>query len=266
MNSWDIAALLAIILLGVPHGSFDAAIARRSGWQINNAFSWIEFHIVYLLLAMAVALLWWWFPLVSLSIFLLLSGLHFGASDIVESGSDWLPWLAHGGLIAVAIPNFHTQEVLEIFSFLTSVEAAQQLLQALSIIFVLWLMSCLGYCIFTFYHRHYRKPLLNLFVLIMLVILLPPLVSFALYFCFWHSRGHVVRLWSSLSEHARYKATREALIYTLLAWGTGLALFFYLTGSTTEILFRLTFIGLAALTLPHMILVDFLDKRRSSAL
>ena len=100
----------------------------------------------------------------------------------------------------------------------------------------------------------------------MIVILLPPLVSFAVYFCFWHSRGHVVRLWNSLPANARYGATREALIYTLLAWGTGLALFFYLSGNTTEILFRLTFIGLAALTLPHMILVDLLDKRRKSAL
>ena len=264
MTSWDIAALLAIVLLGVPHGSFDAAIARRSGWQINNLFSWVEFHTVYLLLAIAVTILWWWFPLASLSVFLLLSGLHFGASDIVDSGSDWLPWVAHGGLVAVAIPNFHTQEVLQLFSFLTSAESAQQLLNALSVIFIFWVMSCISYCIFTYHHKQYRKPLLNLFLLIVIVILLPPLVSFSLYFCFWHSRGHVVRLWNSLPANARYSATREALIYTLLAWGTGLALFFYLSGNTTEILFRLTFIGLAALTLPHMILVDLLDKRRES--
>jgi Brp/Blh family beta-carotene 15,15'-monooxygenase len=257
MTSWDIAALLAIGLLGVPHGSFDAAIARRSGWQINNLFSWIEFHIVYLLLAIAVTILWWWFPLGSLSVFLLLSGLHFGASDIVDSGSDYLPWVAHGG-------NFHTQEVLQLFSFLTSAEAAQQLLNALSVIFVLWVISCVSYCIFTYHNKQYRKPLLNLFALIVIVILLPPLVSFAVYFCFWHSRGHVVRLWKSLPANARYGATREALIYTLLAWGAGLALFFYISGNTTEILFKLTFIGLAALTLPHMILVDLLDKRRES--
>ena len=264
MTSWDIAALLAIVLLGVPHGSFDAAIARRSGWKINNLFSWVEFHTVYLLLAVAVTILWWWFPLASLSVFLLFSGLHFGASDIVDSGSDWLPWVAHGGLVAVAIPNFHTQEVLQLFSFLTSAESAQQLLNALSVIFVLWVMSCISYCIFSYHHKQYRKPLLNLFALIVMVILLPPLVSFALYFCFWHSRGHVVRLWNSLSANARYGATREALIYTLLAWGAGLALFFYLSGNTTEILFRITFIGLAALTLPHMILVDLLDKRKES--
>ena len=76
----------------------------------------------------------------------------------------------------------------------------------------------------------------------------------------------MLRLWNSLPSNVRYGATREALIYTLLAWGTGLILFYYLNGSPTEIVFRLTFIGLAALTLPHMILVDLLDKRRESAL
>ena len=266
MTSWDMVALVAIILLGVPHGGFDAAIARRSGWQMSGAISWIGFHFAYLLLAIAVAILWWWFPLISLGVFLLISGLHFGASDIAETGSDWLPWLAHGGLVAVAIPNFHTEEVLSLFSFLTSAQAAQILLTVLSMVFVIWILCCAGYCIFTIYHRKYLKPLLNLLALIAIMAVLPPLVGFALYFCLWHSRGHILRLWNSLPSKEHYGATREALIYTVLAWSTGLLLFYYLNGSPTEIVFRLTFIGLAALTLPHMILVDLLDKRRKSAL
>ena len=48
MTNWDIAALVAIILLGVPHGGYDAAIARRSGWQMSGAFSWLGFHFAYL--------------------------------------------------------------------------------------------------------------------------------------------------------------------------------------------------------------------------
>ncbi|MBT4929097.1 MAG: hypothetical protein HON20_04195, partial [Cellvibrionales bacterium] len=47
MTNWDIAALVAIILLGVPHGGYDAAIARRSGWQMSGAFSWLGFHFAY---------------------------------------------------------------------------------------------------------------------------------------------------------------------------------------------------------------------------
>lgn len=265
MNSWDIAALLAIILLGVPHGGFDAAIARRSGWQMSGTLSWLGFHLAYLLMAVTVMILWLWFPLISLGMFLLISGIHFGASDIAETGSDWLPWVAHGGLVAVAIPNFHVQEVMSLFAVLSSIEAAQQLLNTLSVVFIFWALCCMAYCIFTFYHRQYLKPLLNLWVLIVIALLLPPLVSFALYFCIWHSRGHMLRLWNSLQPSGRYGASREALIYTVLAWGVGFILFYYLSGSPKESILKLTFIGLAALTLPHMILVDFLDKRRELA-
>ena len=43
MTVWDFAALVAIFLFGVPHGGFDAAIARRSGWAMNSHLSWIFF-------------------------------------------------------------------------------------------------------------------------------------------------------------------------------------------------------------------------------
>jgi hypothetical protein len=33
MSSWDYWALAAILLAGVPHGGFDGAVARRTGWS-----------------------------------------------------------------------------------------------------------------------------------------------------------------------------------------------------------------------------------------
>ena len=40
--------------------------------------------------------------------------------------------------------------------------------------------------------------------------------------------------------------------------------FFYLSGSLTDIMLQLTFIGLAALTWPHMILVDYMNKQQAT--
>ena len=73
MTVWDFAALVAIFLFGVPHGGFDAAIARRSGWAMNSRLSWVFFHLAYVALATVVAILWWWFPVASLCLFLLIS-------------------------------------------------------------------------------------------------------------------------------------------------------------------------------------------------
>ena len=54
-------AIAAILLFGVPHGGLDGAIARRVGWP-SGYFYWILFHAAYLILAAAVALLWWLYP------------------------------------------------------------------------------------------------------------------------------------------------------------------------------------------------------------
>ena len=123
MTSWDMLAIAAILLLGVPHGGLDGAIARRVGWP-SGLMSWLSFHLAYIALAVLVTALWWLFPLISLGVFLLISALHFGASDIANTGTDWLPWIAHGGLVCIAIPNLQPGLVEPIFTVLVNADNA----------------------------------------------------------------------------------------------------------------------------------------------
>jgi Brp/Blh family beta-carotene 15,15'-monooxygenase len=260
MNTWDIMAIGAILLIGVPHGGFDGAVARRIGWPVGVA-PWLSFHLAYIALAALVVGLWWLFPLSSLGVFLLISAFHFGASDIADNGSDWLPWVAHGGLICIAIPCLQPSRVEPIFAVLVGVDNAGVLMWGITLLFIPWIMSCIGYLGYAYFKPQYRKTLISLLILLGLVSMLAPLWSFALYFCLWHSRGHTLRLWHSLAQSERTRSIREAAIYTVSAWVSMGIIFYHLQGEATALLVQLTFIGLAALTLPHMLLVDYADRK-----
>ena len=50
MTSWDLAAIAAVLLIGVPHGGLDGAVARRIGWP-EGLRAWLGFHLGYIALA-----------------------------------------------------------------------------------------------------------------------------------------------------------------------------------------------------------------------
>mgnify|MGYP000010911358 FL=1 len=41
MTSFDLAAIGAVLLVGVPHGGLDGAVARRIGWP-KGALAWMQ--------------------------------------------------------------------------------------------------------------------------------------------------------------------------------------------------------------------------------
>ena len=255
------------MLIGVPHGGLDGAVARRAGWPSGTG-PWIAFHLIYLLLAAGVAGLWWLYPLPSLIFFLLISALHFGSSDIhpvsAPSSKDaWLPLIAHSGLVVIAIPAFQSSAVEPLFAVLIGADNSLWLLQQIQQLLLPWVACLFAYGIYSIYQPRWRSTQLNLVILIALAYLLPPLVSFALYFCLWHSRGHMQRIWRSIAADHRRRSAIEAITYSLLAYAAA-AIYFALqaTNEVAPALIQLTFIGLAALTVPHMLLVDFTHGHR----
>ena len=54
LSTPSLIAIAAILLIGVPHGGLDGAVARRAGWPSGTG-PWIAFHLIYLLLAAGVA-------------------------------------------------------------------------------------------------------------------------------------------------------------------------------------------------------------------
>ena len=83
--------------------------------------------------------------------------------------------------------------------------------------------------------------------------------AFSFYFCFIHSFNHIKRILPSLRNNLSDKNIKNMfLFFTVLTWILGFIIFTYLNfyGSLDHSIIKVTFIGLAALTFPHMILVD----------
>ena len=94
--------------------------------------------------------------------------------------------------------------------------------------------------------------------------LCPPLVGFALYFCLLHSSRHIRTVFQKLPGTLRRREILwQALGFTLACWFAAAWAFWGLAtaGPIDAALLRVVFIGLAALTLPHIVLVDGLLEK-----
>jgi len=265
----DLLALAAVVVIGLPHGALDGAIAMHLGFS-RKPMIFMRFLLLYIAMAGLVVGVWMLAPTISLMLFLLISMLHFGAGD-ARHGAGWLRTveiIAHGGLVIVGISQLHHPEVDVIFGYLTGADTALvwQALDVMTVIVGLATVICIGQGL---WYRRWRSTALELVALSVLFAMTPPLVGFAVYFCLVHSARHVAGIIGSLRrEMSRVALVNQAAILTVASWAVGgLALWWFADQADPEpMLMRVIFIGLAALTVPHMILVDGIYRRTTPTL
>ncbi len=265
-----IGAQLAILagglaLTGVPHGAVDhVRMAPRFRRRFGR--SWLlVFLFAYVGVATAVAAIWLAWPAPSLMLFLALSLHHFGSGD----AEDGLGAVVHGSVPILAPCAAHPDAVAELFALLTAtqVSAWQAFLRDVRPILVLVMVGLVA--LRWARRRGSFAEALELLAIAAAGLALPPLLSFTLYFCVWHAPRHIVLvarelrpgpLAGSLAAFAR-----AALPMTLATVALGaLALGWMPAGQQpTERLLQVVFVGLAALTVPHLLVTDAM--RRSAA-
>lgn len=263
----QVAALgVLVATLGLPHGALDPLIARRAGlWHTPLGFA--GFNLGYIAMVAVVVGVWLLAPTASLIGFLLVSGIHFGA-DWNVGRSVVLRSLTGVGLLT--LPAFaHHDEVAGIYRTLagtggTVVADVQSWLGPVAIVAML-----LG-AAFALHRR--PTDALEILLAATLAFVAPPLVFFVLYFCALHSARHLRHGFAEERGGGRL-ALLITVVYTvvpILAVGILTAVFagdFAPGGSlASDWIIRLVFIGLAALTVPHMmvIAVSELRQRRQS--
>ncbi|CAM3808622.1 Brp/Blh family beta-carotene 15,15'-dioxygenase [Polynucleobacter antarcticus] len=241
-----------ILLLGVPHGAFDTIFIRQT-INIKTLTRQIFVVFLYLLIAAIVVYIWWLFPGFALAIFLLISAIHF-SGDPENNVPKWFR-LLYGCAVILSPFVFYSRDVLEIFIFLSGIKAATLLVNYLEWLSFPWLGMSLLAGLF-----YFRTNFIRGFELISMVSLLtftPPLLGFTIYFCFMHSARHILRT----RDYANIKSLSILMKTTLLPMivVVAFALIFMAlsTGESVEArLAQLLFIGLAGLTVPHMLVIE----------
>ena len=248
---------LLILLLGVPHGALDPILARRV-YRVRTALGWLSFTLVYCALAGLVIVVWQVFPLCFLAVFLLVSIGHFSGDPV--QGTSKLARLMYGGAIVVLPTLLHASQVTHLFSGLASVGAANRVVPFLQELSWPWVVG-LGIAAVDSARRDWQTGL-ELAAVALLAVLAPPLVAFTIFFCGMHSARHILRTIDSAKTSsprflfaALVAPMAGTFILAALAWQQ-------LRGLPLDVrLIQLVFVGLAALTLPHMAVVE-LSRRR----
>lgn len=241
-----------ILLLGVPHGALDTVFVRQLT-GIRSAAGWSLFTLAYLAAAAAVVVLWWFSPGFFLAVFLLISAFHFSGDP--EGRTPALSRLLYGGAIIFCPLGLHAQEVAQLFAALAGESAAQTIVAALQWAAWPWL-AAIGVAVLAGARQDLARSI-ELLSVTALLTLMPPLIGFTIFFCAMHSARHVLRTRAYSNDGSLGNLLRIAA-WPMLATVAGVALAWWLSdGMPLDMrLAQLLFVGLAALTVPHMIVVE----------
>jgi Brp/Blh family beta-carotene 15,15'-monooxygenase len=255
---------LILVLVGIPHGGIDHLIHNP---QIGSA-GLFRFIIRYLLLMLAYGLIWWLLPLAALLAFLGMSAYHFGQSHFIgrpqHAKLDGLLFVCKGSFFLAVILFGNWQETLTILKPITTInlDPNQRL-----IVLGLLLVATLGTQLLKKDSLRWGDAL-DYLVLAPLLFFNPLLISFIVYFGFWHS------LPSMLAEYAYLKTIpafdspakfgKQLLPFSVISLvGIGALLVLGLEFLDKSELYLLFFILISLISLPHILYMDTFLKGKA---
>ena len=273
--------LLGLLLLGVAHGACDQFVvpATHPALARNRVRYWVVFLGGYLGLAAAVGLLWWWQPGLAVAFFFGLSAWHWGSGDAPAAARYRGQWLAHSllrGALIFAVPllawPLETRLLTNGLLLLAgaaplgavAIGTAGRLLGPLVLggHLLLWASYWLGG-----QRQLARTDALEALLLTALLVVLPPVLSAGVYFVFWHSLQHVLRMnalmgqpaagrWTSLGTDVLFFLKRSApiLLVSLVAL-VALYSWEWPRATGAPVLISLALLVASVVTLPHALLV-----------
>lgn len=240
------------ILLGVPHGALDPIFAKRL-YRVGGLRGWMVFGSVYSALAAAVVGLWLIAPGLFLAGFLAISVAHFSGDP--PEGTAPASRLLYGGVIVVLPARLHAAELEHLFGFLTGPEAAARLTHWLSWLAWPWMAGLVLAAIYQ--ARSEWLTGLEMLAAGLVALVAPPLVAFAVFFCGMHGARHILRTVAYAKDTAPRQLVAMISLPMAAVMAATLAGWLLLGDRPVDArLLQVVIVGLAALTVPHMALIE----------
>ena len=255
----NVAIMTGILTFGVIHGANDVILLNKNLEKpaLNSRY----LILLYSLMVLLSAIFFFYFSVIALMFFVLYSSYHFGEQQwtLFEKKKINLSLLhfSYGIFIFSMLFIFNKQDVSKIIYDITSILITEN--QFLN--FFIISSSCLCFSIIFFYKKIIRQLSTQLVLLVLLSILFylsDLMLSFAVYFVFWHSIPSIVEQTNYIFGQNNYKSFikyfKKAFIYWVVSM-IGLIVFFYFLKDNQSLLISVFFSFLAAITLPHTLVI-----------
>lgn len=252
--------LVMVFLIGMPHGALDFWILRKR--FAISALNTTVLFMAYLSLAIGVFIGFYWFSSFFFGFFLLYSAYHFGMdyydSSLFQTKIYCYFFSLLIGLSIICLPALlHTQTICALFSYLIGSEQAM-----LYAHFLQWAACCLLPVIGLGLFILKKDCALEVIMVLMASFLGPPLAFLTVYFVGVHSCKYFSMLYKKIGYSSYRTFVKDLLPMTLLTYTFSITAYAFIP-STLDWQgagFSLTIYMLAALTLPHLILVEVFKK------
>lgn len=254
-DTFDLAVLpgttaFLLLVTGLPHGALDIELLEaKAGGSTPSLLG--HFVVAYIGAALSVIVFWYLIPTGALIFLLLLSAYHFGGD---WSGLDIPAERLMVGACVLSAPALrHEEAVSVIFSWLVVGNAATSIAGVMH-----WISSPLLFGVATLALVRWQKNRAQceeIVTVCFAAVLLPPLTFFVIYFGALHSMRHLAGVSQTLSCRSIRELIAHSAPYAVTAFaccGAGVLWFSHLP--TSAAFLSASFIGLMALTVPHMIL------------
>lgn len=255
-----------ILTIGIMHGSNDIALIKTVKWSNKASNSYLLYYIGLILLNIIVFLFW---PTLALICFVVMSCYHFGEQHFhyqitTHNYLSRLLFLAYGVLIFGLLFYFNSESTSAIIQELTG--------YVLTKMQFLWFMSVgigLTILLYSLNYKNFKvghSSINELFLILLFAILFKLaalLWAFAIYFVVWHSipslTDQIKILYGDYSKHHIIRYVKSSVVYWLISL-LGLIILYYTIDYFQVNFVTIFFVFLAAITIPHVVVMYFLNK------